>query len=92
MILYLKYGIVLAMHSKWERREAKKRGKKRFTSDNRRSIRRGMQRIIEKAKKLKGMAVIIGVFGLISLLIVGYKIRAKKARYHKITAADIAWG
>ena len=52
----------------------------------------GMQRIIEKAKKLKGMAVIIGVFGLISLLIVGYKIRAKKAHFHKITAADIAWG
>ena len=85
------YGIVLAMH-KWERREAKKRSKKRFTSDNRRSIRRGMQRIIEKAKKLKGMEVIIGVFGIISLLIVGYKIRAKKVHFHKITVADIAWG
>jgi len=46
-------------------------------------------------KKTKGMVVIIGVFGLISFLILRYKIRAKKtsnAYYNKITVADIAWG
>jgi len=53
MIAYPMYGIILAMH-KWERRESKKRGKKRFISDNRRSIRQGMKRILEKAKELKG--------------------------------------
>ena len=43
-------------------------------------------------KRTKGMAVIIGVFGLISFLILRDKIRAKKAPYHKISVADIAWG
>ena len=53
MILYLKYGIVLAMHSKWERREAKKRTKKRFAPDNRNSVRDAMKRVLDTAKRLK---------------------------------------
>ena len=38
------------------------------------------------------ITIVIGVVSIISFFVFRYKIRAKKADYHKMTVADIAWG
>ena len=40
-------------NNKWDRRDSKRRTKKRFVSDNRRSVRWMFNRMIEKAKELR---------------------------------------
>ena len=46
--------LLLTQQNRWSRRDAKKLSEKSYKSDNRRSVRKAMQRIIENAKKIKG--------------------------------------
>ena len=45
--------LLLTQQNSWSRRDSKKLSEKSYKSDNRRSVRKAMQRIIDKAKRIK---------------------------------------
>ena len=45
--------LLLTQQNRWSRRDSKKLSEKSYKSDNRRSVRKAMQRIIDKAKRIK---------------------------------------
>ena len=45
-----------------------------------------------RTKITTGITIVIGVVSVISFFVFKHKIKAKKADYHKMTVADIAWG
>ena len=45
--------ILFAQQSRWSRRDAKKKSKRKFTLDNRKSVRSILDTLIQKAKKIK---------------------------------------